>query len=122
MADTTDSIRAVDLPRFVRPGTAGDLSSVARYHAYVFGSRLYAMRKARKLTTGEVSNRTGVGAGLLEYYEAGTRKPGIETIIILCGALECSPNDLLLGANDKTLATGGVAMRSDEAGKQLNSK
>lgn len=97
MKNTRDSLR--DLPRFVRPGVSGDLGSVAEYHASTTGSRVYARRIALGMTQEETARRTGLSPTAISHFEHGRRKPCLKSLLLICGALECSPDDLLLGAN-----------------------
>ena len=105
MKNMRDSLRAVNLPRFVRPCAAGDLGTVAEYHASATGSRVYARRIALGMTQEELEQRTGLKPTAISHFECGRRKPCLKNLLLLCGALECSPNDLLLGANVSDQAT-----------------
>lgn len=93
---------AVDLPRLVRPGVSGDLGSVAEYHSFTTGSRVYARRVALGMTQEELGRRTGLKPTAISHFESGRRKPCLKNLLLLCGSLECSPNDLLLGANHRS--------------------
>lgn len=99
MKNTKDSLRAVDLPSFVRPGVSGDVGSVAEYHAFTTGSRAYARRIALGMTQEELKQRTGLKPTAISHFECGRRRPCLKNLLLLCFALQCSPNDLLLGVN-----------------------
>jgi DNA-binding Xre family transcriptional regulator len=105
-------------PFIVRPGVSGDLGSVAEYHASTTGSRVYARRVALGMTQEELERRTGLKPTAISHFECGRRKPCLKNLLLLCGALECSPNDLLLGANNSD-QKHFCAVRQEHYGPQI---
>ena len=59
------------------------------------GRRIYSRRREMKLTQGQLSQKAGISLSFLGHIERGSRKLSVETLVALCNALECSPNDLL---------------------------
>ena len=60
-----------------------------------FGGNLKWIRESLNLTQTDVSLLTGLAPAVISFYETGSRSPGIENIVIICKALNCTPNDLI---------------------------
>lgn len=59
-----------------------------------FGALLKLARERKSWTQAELGARTGICVTRISRYENGT-EPRFETLLVLCGALETSPNELL---------------------------
>ena len=60
-----------------------------------FKDKLKQLRVDAGMTQEELGRRSGLHSTVISFYEAGTRKPGLENIISLCKGLECNPDELL---------------------------
>ena len=78
-----------------------------------FGQRLRIARDNRGFTQGAVATRTkmldtekkGVSRTALVGYEAGSSKPGLREIMLLCEVLRVSPNWLIYGSESAPAAS-----------------
>ncbi|MBR3765366.1 MAG: helix-turn-helix transcriptional regulator [Clostridia bacterium] len=59
------------------------------------GQRVRGMRRALKLTQGELAELVGISASFLGHIERGTRILSVDTLMALCDALGTTPNALL---------------------------
>ena len=59
------------------------------------GQSIRARRRALRLTQSALSEMVGVTPSFLGHIERGTRVMSVETLMALCPALGCTPNDLL---------------------------
>ncbi|ASG23229.1 helix-turn-helix domain-containing protein [Nitrospirillum viridazoti] len=62
-----------------------------------FGERLRARSKALGLTDAEVAERLGLSQPRYARYVSDSREPDFVTLLRICGALDISPNELLMG-------------------------
>ena len=65
-------------------------------------------REAKGYSFADLHRLTGLSRTTLHQYEAGTRKPGARELVLLCSALETSPNRILFGTDDLKFASSGV--------------
>lgn len=65
----------------------------------MFGTRLAALRKQKKLSQYELAEKLGFSRGKLANYEQGTREPDYETLKFLANFFDVSI-DYLLGNSD----------------------
>jgi transcriptional regulator with XRE-family HTH domain len=78
-----------------------------------FGQRLRVAREERGFTQGAVATRAkmldtekkGISRTALVGYEAGTSKPGLREIVLLCEVLRVSPNWLIYGSESAPAAS-----------------
>lgn len=66
-----------------------------KVQTYNFGKRLKELRNQRSLTQSELEKLCGLPSMVLPHYENGTRKPGLDNILLICKGLKCSATDLL---------------------------
>ena len=59
------------------------------------GIQVRHRRLEKYMTQEQLSQNAGISPPFLGHIERGTRKLSVETLVALCEALECSPNDLL---------------------------
>lgn len=59
------------------------------------GVQVRHRRLEKRMTQEQLSQEVGISLSFLGHIERGTRKMSVETLIAICDALECSPNDLL---------------------------
>ncbi|MCH4123716.1 MULTISPECIES: helix-turn-helix domain-containing protein [Levilactobacillus] len=64
-----------------------------------FGERLKAVRKSKRLTQLDLSQRLEVSKGTVSAYEQGLSYPSLETFVKICAILDTSA-DYLLGVSD----------------------
>ena len=62
---------------------------------YSFGKRLKQARFAAGLTQLELGEKCGYNGDWIAQYEAGTRKPGLDNIILIIKALKINAGYLL---------------------------
>lgn len=65
----------------------------------VFGERLRAVRKAQNVTTEQAAQTLGISRRAYVNYEAGTRQPTIEQMVLLADFFNVSL-DYLVGRTD----------------------
>lgn len=66
-----------------------------RAYEQQFGENLQYYRRLKNLTQQELGERIGIGHSSISLWEKGERSPSVAQLYQLCGALGCSPNDLL---------------------------
>lgn len=71
-------------------------------------TELRIAREAKKLSIADLHRLTGLSRTALHQYEAGTRKPGARELVLLCKALEVSPNRVLLGTEEPFAGANGI--------------
>lgn len=71
-------------------------------------TELRMARDAKKYSFADLHRLTGLSRTALHQYESGARKPGARELILLCQALEVSPNRLLLGSENPFQKASGV--------------
>lgn len=65
----------------------------------IFSSRLYGIRKIRKMSQQEVGDIVGIHYSHISRMESGKQRPMLETVYRMAIALRCS-SDYLLGLSD----------------------
>lgn len=65
-----------------------------------FGEKIKGARKARQMTQKELAARIGAAHNSISDWENNKNKPDPDTIELLCGALDISPNYLLEAKSD----------------------
>ncbi|MCM1598206.1 helix-turn-helix domain-containing protein [Latilactobacillus sakei] len=80
-----------------------------------FGERLKAVRKAKRLTQLELSQRLGVSKGTVSAYEQGLSYPSLETLVSICSILDTSADYLLNISDDLPLKMGGLTDEQTES-------
>lgn len=71
-------------------------------------TELKIAREAKGYSFADLHRLTGLSRTALHQYESGARKPGARELVLLCKALEVSPNRLLLGTEEPFVGTSGV--------------
>lgn len=66
----------------------------ARLYA-TFGARLKKLRRAKKLTPTQFSEKCGIHRSNLAKYESGGREPGLTVIMIMAKSLGITHHELL---------------------------
>lgn len=61
-----------------------------------FAQRLKEIRVKKKLTQHDLSMASGINVNQISSLERDAQLPGYATIITLCKALECKPNQLIV--------------------------
>lgn len=59
------------------------------------GERIRDLRQARGMSQKALADAIGMRSGPLCNIETGRNLPGIPTLLAICGALQCTPNDVL---------------------------
>lgn len=65
-----------------------------------FGEKIKEARKSKKLTQKQLADKIGAAHNSISDWENDKNKPDPDTIEILCGVLELTPNYLLAAASD----------------------
>ncbi len=65
----------------------------------LIGRRLANVRRQKRLTQERLAEMTELANNYISNIENNRSIPSIETLMKLCGALEITPNDLLLGTS-----------------------
>lgn len=71
-------------------------------------TELRIAREAKAYSFADLHRLTGLSRTALHQYESGARKPGARELLLLCKALEVSPNRILLGTEEPFLGAVGV--------------
>lgn len=58
----------------------------------MFGEKLKQIRNERKVKQSELASILGVGNSTISNWENNTSRPDVDTIALICGALNISPN------------------------------
>lgn len=61
-----------------------------------FGEKLRKTRKEKKLTQRQLADLIGAKHNSVSNWETGINRPDPDTIGLICGVLQISPNDLLI--------------------------
>lgn len=60
-----------------------------------FAMRLRSIRASKNMTQEDLAKKSGVNPCVISFYEAGSRKPGLDNIMDLCRGLGCTATELL---------------------------
>ena len=60
-----------------------------------FASQLKTLREASGMSQGDLARRVVCQPGHISHFEHGRKFPSLEMLLRLCGALRCTPNDLI---------------------------
>lgn len=88
-----------------------------------FGEKIKEARKAKKLTQKQLANKIGAAHNSISDWENNKNKPDPDTIELLCGVLDISPNYLLTTAHDDFSPSEKLLIKKyrelDKRGKEL---
>lgn len=65
------------------------------------GKRVAAIRRKRKLTQEQLAEQTELSNIYISHIENSRSIPSLETLMKLCGVLQVTPDELLLGTNPR---------------------
>ncbi|MDE6253675.1 MAG: helix-turn-helix transcriptional regulator [Lachnospiraceae bacterium] len=65
------------------------------YDGYEIEPHIRQLRKNKKMTVVELSNRTGLSSSSINQIEQGGRKQSINSLYLLMEALKCDANTIL---------------------------
>lgn len=77
-------------------GGAPILRPVSNALQRLFAQQLRERRRAAGLSQADLAERSGVSTEFVSRMERGVTFPSVPTLMSLCRALACTPNDLLL--------------------------
>jgi transcriptional regulator with XRE-family HTH domain len=60
-----------------------------------FASQLRLLRKTSGMSQGDLAKRCMCQPGHISHFEKGRKTPSLDMLLRLCGALGCTPNDLI---------------------------
>ena len=60
-----------------------------------FGKYLKEYREKNSFSQAELAEMVGTSQQMIAYFENDLRNPNATTLILICQALDCTPNDLL---------------------------
>ena len=87
-----------------------------------FGEKIKEARKAKKLTQKQLANKIGAAHNSISDWENDKNKPDPDTIELLCGVLEMTPNYLLTSTSDEFSPTEKMIIKKyrslDNYGKE----
>lgn len=61
------------------------------------GRRVAELRKKQKLTQSRLAEKAEISNNYLSHIETAKSTPSLETLMNICGALDVTPNEILLG-------------------------
>ena len=71
----------------------------------------------------ELAAKTGLSyPGITKIYDGKTKRISLDTIEILCRALDCTPNDLLIFDGENVCSVSSDIVSQDESNKKDTSK
>lgn len=71
----------------------------------------------------ELAAKTGLSyPGITKIYDGKTKRISLDTIEILCRALDCTPNDLLVFDDENVCSVSSDIVSQDESNKKDTSK
>ena len=59
------------------------------------GGRIRRLRKEKQLTQEQLAEAAEISLSFLGHIERGTRKPSVQTIVLIADALGCSVDEIL---------------------------
>lgn len=65
------------------------------YDGYEIGPHIRQIRKRRKMTVAELSDKTGLSSSSINQIEQGGRNLSIKSLYLLMSAFECDANTIL---------------------------
>ncbi len=68
--------------------------------SHTLGARIYTVRRKKGITSNRLAELCGVGAVHIRKIESGVKLPSIPRFIMICNALETSPQYLLQDSLD----------------------
>lgn len=76
----------------------------------LLGRRIATLRRLKGLTQEQLAERADVTNNYISHIENCRLIPSLETVVKLCGALEVTPDELLLGAStqEKNYLSGDI--------------
>ena len=80
-----------------------------------FGERLKAVRKVKRLTQLELSQRLGASKGTVSAYEQGLSYSSLETLVSICSILDTSADYLLNISDDLPFKMCGLSYEQTES-------
>lgn len=75
---------------------------IGKDYAKIFASNLRDIAKGRGVSQRKLCEKTGVSWSSWKNWTTGYVLPNVRTLVDLCDALKCSPNDLLKGMCEYT--------------------
>lgn len=66
-----------------------------KYEGYIVGPNIYELRKARKMTRDDLSEKTGLSVSTITQVETGGRNLSINSLYLLMDAFQCDANTIL---------------------------
>ena len=71
------------------------MTELNKYEKKLIGQNIKQLRKKKGLLQEDLANLVGLKVGTISKYEQGDRTPGINQMIAIAEALDCSVNDFL---------------------------
>jgi transcriptional regulator with XRE-family HTH domain len=76
----------------------------------IFSQRLKAARETRKLSQGDLAEKSGLQPSAISHFETGSRSPSFDNLKRLADALEVT-TDYLIGREDQPTTSGPTAQK-----------
>ncbi len=84
------------------------------------GDRIRRIRTRKRISIGEMVERTGFVRSYLQAIENGEKKPALQTIVIIAVVLKTSLDYLIMGISPiPGVGDGKVRLRCDEAAQEI---
>lgn len=98
-----------------------DTENSSNLNKYI-GERIRKIRKEQKLTQEDVANEIHISRGQIINIEKAKRGLSLETLVNICNALNCTPNDLFNKYIDKikTAKKSTYSYLTDENKQMIN--
>lgn len=64
------------------------------------GRNCKRLQKEARLSTVELAERAGIARNGVQLLESGRVNPGVESVLLICQALGCTPNELLAASEE----------------------
>ena len=81
--------------------------------------RLFLIMREKNISMPELSRMTGISRHTIYDWQKKNTNPGADKIMVICEALQITPEELLVGSVDDTKLDYGLAVSVDEIDWQI---
>ena len=86
------------------------------------GRKVSIMREEKNLTQSQLASLAKITQATLSYIESGKKNPSVETLSMICAALQISISDFLSGTKENNLQLSNGLQQLVEAAQRLPAK
>ncbi len=83
------------------------------------GERLFEIMKEKNISMSELSRMTGISRHTIFDWQRRSTNPGSDKIMVICGALQITPEELLVGNQNDGKTGNDLAIISDDIEIQI---